>query len=343
MPNQFKPVIFMLLSTFSLSITGLLAKHLSEQISPAVLSFLRFSIPCILLFIFVIVTNFVGRNALDQHSKEHQRSGSKQWLPPKSMHFPIVIRALCIAACQICFLISLQSLSLVESVVLFSTGPLFIPLLEKLIFGVKVSIVTVFGLTITFSGVLLLAGDVSGIHFKPELLLGLMAGVFNSGSQLSLYRATKGNMTPIELNAWTFLIASLCLIPAMMMQGQGVLAQDVLSLTNADTHVFHWLVIVSLALLVINTQVFRAKAYKLVDSGSQLAPLIFTNLLFTSVWQWQFLEHTFSTHQLQGIGLIITASIINTFMPRVQAHYIRYKAAKVVSLSPEGGSPLLKL
>ena len=91
--------------------------------------------------------------------------------------------------------------------------------------------------------------------------------VFNSGSQLSLYRATKGNMTPIELNAWTFLIASLCLIPAMMMQGQGVLAQDVLLLTSADTHVFHWLVIVSLALLVINTQVFRAKAYKLVDSA----------------------------------------------------------------------------
>lgn len=316
MPNHFKPVIFMLSSTFSLSITGLLAKYLSDQISPAVLSFLRFSVPCILLFIFLITINVKNKRKSVSVNREPLIAIPKKRLPPKLMHFPIVTRALCIAACQICFLVSLQSLSLVESVVLFSTGPLFIPVLEKLIFGVKISIVTIVGLVATFSGVLLLAGDVSGIHLKPELLLGLMAGVFNSGSQLSLYRATKGSMTPIELNAWTFLIASLCLIPAMMMQSGGV-SRDMMQLTGVDSYSVIWLAIVSLSLLVINTQVFRTKAYQLVDSGSQLAPLIFTNLLFTSIWQWQFFEHTFSIQQLQGIGLIIAASVANTFMPKL--------------------------
>ncbi|MBT2979812.1 EamA family transporter, partial [Vibrio anguillarum] len=111
--------------------------------------------------------------------------------PPKGMKRALWVRSVCIAGCQLCFIYSLQHLSLVESVVLFSTGPLFIPLLEKLIFGVVMKAGTVVSLAITFIGVLLLAGDVSGIHLRMELLVGLLAGALNAGSQLSLYRATK--------------------------------------------------------------------------------------------------------------------------------------------------------
>ncbi len=66
-----------------------------------------------------------------------------------------------------------------------------------------------------------------------------------------------------------------------------------------------------LALFTINTQIFRSKAYKLADSGSQLAPLIFTNMLFSALWQSLFFDDVFSTQQLIGINLIVVASITN--------------------------------
>ena len=108
------------------------------------------------------------------------------------------LRAVCIAACQVCFIYALMHLSLVESVVLFSTGPLFIPLLEKLMFSVSLSRMNLVGLVVTFIGVTLLAGDVSGIEIRAELLVGLAAGLFNAGSQLSLYRISQSRLNAFE-------------------------------------------------------------------------------------------------------------------------------------------------
>ncbi len=71
-----------------------------------------------------------------------------------------------------------------------------------------------------------------------------------------------------------------------------------------------------LALFTINTQIFRSKAYKLADSGSQLAPLIFTNMLFSVLWQGLFFDDVFSTQQLIGINLIVVASITNTLLAK---------------------------
>ncbi len=43
MNHVHKPIVFMLMSTLSLSVTGLLAKQLSEALSVTMFSFLRFS------------------------------------------------------------------------------------------------------------------------------------------------------------------------------------------------------------------------------------------------------------------------------------------------------------
>ncbi len=126
--------LFMLSSTFSLSLTGLLSKFLAYEMPIQSLSFLRFLIPAFILLGVMYLTHFR--------------------FPPKGMMKAFWIRSLCIAGCQLCFIYSLQHLSLVESVVLFSTGPLFIPLLEKLIFGITMKVSTVVSLVITFMGVL---------------------------------------------------------------------------------------------------------------------------------------------------------------------------------------------
>lgn len=78
--------------------------------------------------------------------------------------------------------------------------------------------------------------------------------------------------------------------------------------------------LITLAISIVSTQMFRAKAYKLASTGSQLAPLIFTNLLFALIWQVSFFNETLETNKVIGISLIVLATIINTFGPKWIQH-----------------------
>ncbi|WP_172558505.1 DMT family transporter [Vibrio fluvialis] len=293
MPNKLLPVVFMLSSTASLSVTGLLTKYLTTVVPISLLSFLRFAVPALILLAFLAVSRFR--------------------IPERAMLKPLAVRAVCLAACQVCFIYSLQHLSLVEGVVLFSTGPLFIPLLEKLIFGVRMPWVTVAGLIATFTGVVMLSGDVTQMEWQPELLAGLFAGLFNAGSQLSLYKASKSSLRSVEINVWSFTMAAAMLFPMLTL----VPWHSALDL-SMDRHLLLTVAtLVVVSLLVINTQVFRAKAYRLAESGSQLAPLIFTNLLFSAALQLLFFNVSYTAAQQLGLVLIVVATVSTSVLPKL--------------------------
>ncbi|EGR2935931.1 DMT family transporter [Vibrio parahaemolyticus] len=288
MNHVHKPIVFMLMSTLSLSVTGLLAKQLSEALSVTMFSFLRFFLPAVILLLVLIP------------------KGIK--LPKSTELKPTLLRALCISLSQLCFIASLQTLTLVESVVLFATGPLFMPVIEKLVWHGKIRASIVFGIVMAFSGVVLLAGTEGEFTLRYDLLLGLAGGLFNSGSQLTLYKVSKSNMSPLEINFWAFSFAALFILPlALINDGSGLLGAHSFSLSVEPSVL--WLLVMSM--LIINTQVFRAKAYQLASSGSQLAPLIFTNLLFTAVWQSLFFADVMSRTQIAGMGLIVLATVLN--------------------------------
>ncbi|KLN65070.1 DMT family transporter [Vibrio sp. VPAP30] len=293
MLNQLYPVLFMLASTFSLSLTGLFTKYLGQYFEPSLLSFLRFIVPS---FIILVITRKLFTR------------------PPGAIDKMIWIRAFCIAVCQVCFIYSLNHLSLVESVVLFGTGPLFLPMLERLIFSTPLNWISVWGLMLTFSGVILLAGDVSGVNLRVELLVGLASGLFNAGSQLSLHRISRSDMGAFEINYWTFLYAAIVLSPYV---GYRFFTTEQMVDTHGSTPLLLTVVIFGVSFLIINTQVFRAKAYRLVESGSQLAPLIFTNLMFTTLWQWLFYAQSYSFSQLTGLAFIVLANMFVVFAPIV--------------------------
>ena len=292
---NYRAVLFMLISTFSLSLSGLFSKMLTGTMSTELLTFSRLLIPAIMLMSVAIL--------------------AKLPLPSGTILKPIVIRALCIVGCQFCFIRSLEVLSLVEGVVLFATGPLFIPVLEKLFFKVQVKTEAKFALIATFTGVLLLTGDTSGIQIKPELLYGLAAGMFNAGSQVSLFRASKGNMAVSAMNGWTFLIAAFCVIPVFAVSGLPDV--DKVLITSPDEHWWVWAIMAVFSTAIVANQIFRSKAYKLAESNSQLAPLIYTNLLFTVLWQYLFFNESYSNYQIVGIALIVIASLMNTFAGKI--------------------------
>ncbi|EEW07371.1 DMT family transporter [Vibrio mimicus] len=305
MPNHFSPVLFMLLSTFCLSLTSLLSKYLTQIMPIAMLGFLRFVIPALFLLVVMKLTHF-------------------RW-PQRGMLSSLLIRAVCIAGSQLCFIYSLQSLSLVESVVLFSTGPLFIPLFEKLLWGGQLAWRTVLSVCVIFIGVILLAGSTGSIEWRPELLSGLGAGLFNAGSQLSLYRATKSDMRSIEIHAWTFLVAALLLSPLILMVPWNGDVLSNIGMSWDEQGVLNFAALLLVSMLVVNTQVFRAKAYRLAQSGSQLAPLIFTNLLFSALWQVLFFDVDYRLTQKLGLAIIIVTTVVNGILPRLTERKARLK------------------
>lgn len=293
-----KAIMYMLFSTLSLAVTGLVTQYLATQFVAVELALLRFWTPALLLFAFL---TFRGLRT-----------------PPESMRRVLLIRAFCIAACQFCFIYALGKLSLIEGVVLFGTGPLFIALFEKLLFRIPLAKQTVIALLLTFVGVVFLAGDTQGITLKPELVIGLMAGVFNAGSQLSLHRASKGEMSGTENNAWTFLFAGMLLVPVAIgcYATAGLTAAMTLKLPN-ELPVMS--AILLLTFMIINTQVCRYRAYKSAATNTQVAPLIYTNLIFTALFQFTLFDTPFTSMQLLGIGLIVFGNLI----PAVWAVLIR--------------------
>lgn len=305
MKEENKPVIFMLMSTLSLSVTGLLAKQLSDDLSVTMFSFLRFFTPALILLVMLRFKNLT--------------------LPTAGTIKPIVLRALFIAMCQLCFIASLQTLTLVEGVVLFATGPLFMPIVEKLFMRGQIRMSTIVALVMAFSGVILLAGADGEFTWRIDLLLGLAGGLFNSGSQLTLYKASKSGLSPLEINFWTFGTAALLILPLVFVNDASMLVNS-LSISTFETP--NTALVFLMSLLIINTQVFRSKAYQLASSGSQLAPLIFTNLLFTAVWQWTFFDDQMSHSQVAGVSLIVLATVLNTCWVRFSACRVHVLRAK---------------
>jgi drug/metabolite transporter (DMT)-like permease len=293
------------MSTLSLSVTGLLAKQLSDDLSVTMVSFLRFFTPALILLVMLRFKNLT--------------------LPTAGTIKPIVLRALFIAMCQLCFIASLQTLTLVEGVVLFATGPLFMPIVEKLFMRGQIRMSTIVALVMAFSGVILLAGADGEFTWRIDLLLGLAGGLFNSGSQLTLYKASKSGLSPLEINFWTFGTAALLILPLVFVNDTSMLVNS-LSISTFETP--NTALVVLMSLLIINTQVFRSKAYQLASSGSQLAPLIFTNLLFTAVWQWTFFDDQMSHSQVAGVSLIVLATVLNTCWVRFSARRVHVLRAK---------------
>ncbi|MEZ8823986.1 DMT family transporter [Vibrio amylolyticus] len=308
MSNEYKATILMLLSTLSLSFNGLFAKFLTDEFSLPVLLFLRLFLPAVFMLAVMASIQFT--------------------LPNKNLIKPIATRAVCVVGCQLCFLASLSELSLVESVVLFATGPLFIPVLEKLFFNVEVKAVTKLALVATFSGVLLLTIDGSRIVLKPEMLLGLGAGLFNAGSQLSLYRSAKGDMSATAINGWSFLISALLVLPVSVWFGFS--QSDRLLMSDPFVYWPVWMGLLGLVFATISNQIFRAKAYKIATSNSQLAPLIFTNLLFTLLWQLVFFDTQLTAEKVAGVALIVGASLMQTFAPKLTKSWVKFRLRKAV-------------
>lgn len=293
MTSNLRASVFMLLSTFTLALNSFVAKLLTDYFSTSEVVFLRVFLPAIIMLIIAACIQW-------------------QW-PSKAAWQTFTIRAIFIVLCQNCFLVALDTLTLVEAVILFSTGPLFIPLIERVLFKAKLNWLLLPTMLLMFAGVIIQNVHTDGIQWRWSLLIGLGAGLFNACSQITLFRASKINLPMMVINGWSFALAALFMVPILIFHtGQWHFYQGF----AIDPSNFNLLSMVALiGLSTSATQLFRGKAYRLASSNSSLAPLIYTNLLFALLFQLIFYDTVLSSAQIIGSTLIVLACLINTFAP----------------------------
>ena len=305
--------VFMLLSTFTLALNSFIAKLLTDYFSTSEVVFLRVFLPAIIMLALA--------------------AGIKWQLPNKSAWRTFAIRAIFIVLCQNCFLVALNTLTLVEAVILFSTGPLFIPLIERVLFKTKLNWLLLPTMALMFAGVIIQNIHSDGIQWRWSLLIGLGAGVFNACSQITLFRASKINLPMMVINGWSFTLAAIFMVPVLMFSSGEASFYQGFAIDMSDYSLL--LMVALIGFSTAATQFFRGKAYRLASSNSQLAPLIYSNLLFALLFQLIFYDTTLSLSQEIGSALIVLACIINTFAPnwllQRQAKIREKKCAKKLS------------
>nr|WP_086940009.1 DMT family transporter [Thaumasiovibrio occultus] len=279
-------IAFMLLSTFSLSVTSLLVKLLSDTLPADILNSARFFFPTLVM----VPLLFMRRTGLPQ---------GKQWLV-------IALRGCSLLFSQMCLLYAMQHASYFEAVVLFSTGPLFMALIEALVFRARLSGLTLFSLLLAFSGVVIQTGG-GEFTFSAALVVGLGAGFFNAISQLVMHRMIRAGMPNLGLNGLSLAAAWLISLPMITSHSVTLAADNLTSVTI--------MMLLAMGLTISSSQTSRAKAYRTAESSSLLSPLIFTNLVFAFIWQLMLFNESFSTTKVMGLTIIVAACLLRSLEP----------------------------
>lgn len=242
----------MCLAATSLAVSGFFAERAMEGAPVGLTLFARFFLPLLAIAPLLLTTRF--REGL---SLEHWRTH--------------LVRAGFLVASQWLFFLYVQKATLLQAVVLYNTGPLFITAYSHFVRKQRTEGPVLFGVVLGFLGV--------GLTFRAGLLrydywalCGILAGLSVAVSQLTLHSSCRREKNG-HVMFFTYAVASLlCLGPALlaMPRAPGGLSGALGGAGLAS--------LVVMAAGSIGNQWFRGLAYRCVENASVLSPLIYFSI-----------------------------------------------------------------
>jgi drug/metabolite transporter (DMT)-like permease len=300
MSDMRKGILYMLLSAAGLSFFGLFAKLETESISFFLLTFLRFLVPLILIFPYIIWRVGIPRfSHLGSLKLQAGRIG-------------------CMLLYQYGIFYYLTQSSLFDAAVLQNTAPILIPVLERIFMGHPIKKGTMVGMIISFIGVLLILRPDNGIIGWVSLI-GLISAVGQAGSQVFFglqSRSEKGEANLFYLFFFSS-IASL-LIFLIIAPFQNGIDFEVHTLKQVDT-AFYWCLL-GLGVATISNQSFRGAAYKYARPGT-LAPILYFTVIVSGLLDWAIFHHFPDIWTLLGGFLVILGGAIPFIRRKVKEHH----------------------
>ncbi len=279
-----KPYVYMLIAAASIAVSGFFAKLcLTSSISLPITVFSRFSIPLVILLFFFVATGRISKITW-KNSKSH------------------IIRSIFLTASQALFFLSITKLSLSESMILYSTGPLFITLYD-ICSKNKISAITIISLLFGAIGVSLMLHIQDG-YFNRFVLIGLVSGICLCISQILLHRCSK-NENPLDIMFFVYLFTTV--FSSFLLFADFSPTYDFQNLYTDNIVIF----LVLVGLFSISNQFFRGKAYSLVKSPSFLSPIIYFSVFVSVALDITFFKYIPDIETISGGILTLIGSYLS--------------------------------
>lgn len=276
--------------------------HDGVQLSSVSLAvFARFFVPCLIgVFPWLFVT--VRGRALDWGDL----FGGPLYIP--------MIRAVSVIIAHYAFFTCVTHMALVDAVLLFNTAPLFIPVIERLVFKQRVAVRVRICLAVAFVGVACIMKPSDGL-FDPYALLGLVSGAGLAISQICLLHGSRyysmfANM--FHLYAFSSILA---LLPLVFVYGRELTQTLVVSMFD-ETAFFIFL---ALALSSIGNQYMRTHALRCVEQAAVLAPYMYLSVVFSGILGWALWGQVPDRWSLIGMVLVLGQGIFLVMPSRSRA------------------------
>jgi drug/metabolite transporter (DMT)-like permease len=266
-----------------LALLGLLSRY-TRGLPPELVTWLRFMIPGLVLV------------ALARR---------EDWRAVWSLaDRPGWVRAVCVVISQGCFVLAAMRGDLLHAVLLYNTGPLFIPLIAWLWLGERLRPAAIGGLVVGFVGVLVvLRPDARGLDGNS--LVSLFGGFAMAASQVLFYRSAQ-HQPPFRNQFKLYLQASLIGLPLAAFGVAHLPAQPF----AAESAGVLTLALIGMAACSLGSQSLRDLAYRGMDNASTLAPLMYVAVPVSAVLDWLLFDHAARASTLIGAGLIVAGAVV---------------------------------
>ena len=214
-----------------------------------------------------------------------------------------ILRVGSVLISQLCLFYYLDHGSLLIGMLLYNTGPLFSPILARLLFGITFGTRTVVSIMLGFAGVVLVLNPF-GEHLDGSVVIALSSGFFNACSQLAFHQMSRNESGPLQSLFPFYTLLTLCSAAALPFAWeQTVTAFGCLG----QLHVLA--TIAGLGLFGLLNQSAKSVAYRNVRNPANLGPFLYLSLVAAAIFDWILYGTVPNAETLLGGALILSSAL----------------------------------
>jgi drug/metabolite transporter (DMT)-like permease len=204
---------------------------------------------------------------------------------------------------QFCLFLYLKDGSLLIGILLYNTGPLFSPLLARVLLGITFGIRTVVSLILGFAGVAFVLNPFDA-RVDIGVLIGLASGFFNACSQIAFHQMSRSESDPLRSLFPFYVLLTLCSAAALPISWTQIV--------SAFERLGEWQILIVIGgpgLFGVLNQSTKAIAYRNVRNPGNLGPLLCFSLIAAAIFDWILYGIRPNTETLLGSLLILSSAL----------------------------------
>lgn len=280
--NWEKGAVYMAVSSLFLSLLALCVKVGIRELSVLQITFFRYFAPLILSLPYFLRKNFYAELRLSASVSTH------------------ILRSVAAVSGQLCLNYYFTEASVLNGVMLWCTGPLFVPILARIFYGQRMVVATWISLLVSFIGVAMIIKPTAGL-FDPFSIWGLLAGLSAAFSQILWGKNAETGKVSENLFYLYVFSSALSLIPLLIFKSEQWHAIPMDSIV--------WFTLIGLGVASIGNQLFRSKAYK-VSTPALLSPILYASVIGSGFIDWLVFNNIPDLWTIVGFMIVVIGALI---------------------------------